>query len=139
MLTESKPEGQARADLMVLLSETPWLRDLIRHLELKFKSMLFKWVSAQTFDSPRPNAIKYPASAQVTPGVRAGVVDVVERLNSQVKACPNQVFALVGYSQGAAVMNSAAPKIPTDIAEKKIKALVMFGEPNLQAGRIILD
>jgi cutinase len=67
----------------------------------------------------------------MTPGVKAGAADVVDRLTSQNKACPNQQFALVGYSQGAAVMNVTAKSIPADI-EKKIKALVMFGDPTLK-------
>jgi hypothetical protein len=67
----------------------------------------------------------------MTPSVKAGAADVISRLTAQEKACPNQVFALVGYSQGAAVMNVTAKSIPDSI-EKKIKALVMFGDPTLK-------
>jgi hypothetical protein len=67
----------------------------------------------------------------MTPSVKAGAADVVSRLTSQDKACPNQNFALIGYSQGAAVMNVTAKSIPESI-EKKIKALVMFGDPTLK-------
>jgi cutinase len=63
-------------------------------------------------------------------GVGTGARDVAERLASQEKACPNQVFALVGYSQGASVMNSAAKRIPATTQKDKIKALVMFGDPS---------
>jgi cutinase len=67
------------------------------------------------------------------PGVRAGVIDVVNRIKSQSAACPNQKFALIGYSQGASLMHNAAPKIPADLYPK-IVALVMFGDPELRKG-----
>jgi cutinase len=66
--------------------------------------------------------------------VPTGRDDVISRLTSQAQACPNQKFALVGYSQGAIVMRMASPKIPEAI-HKKITALVMFGDPGLRGGR----
>jgi cutinase len=69
---------------------------------------------------------------------------VIQRLNAQIKACPEQTFALVGYSQGAGVMhaamNSPGPSVPKlttrakldPAALPKIKALVMFGDPGFQ-------
>jgi cutinase len=53
-------------------------------------------------------------------------------LTEQSSACPKQKFALVGYSQGAIVMRSAAPKLP-EALHSKIVALVMFGDPGLRA------
>lgn len=53
---------------------------------------------------------------------------MIARLNSQSKACPDQKFALVGYSQGAAVMHYAANDIPAQLFPK-IVALVMTGDP----------
>jgi cutinase len=64
--------------------------------------------------------------------VSTGVTDVISRLTEQDKACPNQKFALVGYSQGAGVMRGAAPKIPQAIQDKKIAAVVMYGDPGLK-------
>jgi cutinase len=62
-----------------------------------------------------------------------GASDVINRLNSQSKACPDQKFALVGYSQGAGVMHRALGPFPNATLEKsarsKIVAAVMFGDP----------
>ncbi|KAF2435264.1 alpha/beta-hydrolase [Tothia fuscella] len=93
---------------------------------------LVKRLKKELGDKVQAYAVQYPASAQATAGVKAGVVDVIDRLAAQEKACPNQVFALVGYSQGAALFNAAAKKIPEATAANKIKALVMFGDPSLK-------
>jgi cutinase len=66
-------------------------------------------------------------------GIRVGITDVVARLEKQDKLCPEQKFALVGYSQGAALMHNAAPKI-SEALQKKIVALVMYGDPDLKNG-----
>ena len=64
------------------------------------------------------------------------MIDVINRLNGQAKACPKQKFALVGYSQGAGVMHgalnpSAKPQLDTAVFDR-ILALVMFGDPAYQ-------
>jgi type IV secretory pathway VirJ component len=64
-------------------------------------------------------------------GSPQGANDVVRRLKEQDTACPQEKFALVGYSQGAGVMHSAAARIPTAI-QQKIVAMVMFGDPGLK-------
>jgi cutinase len=71
----------------------------------------------------RGYAVQYPASAR---GADIGINDVVTRVTSQAKACPNQKFALVGYSQGGMVVSSAAPKIPTDLRQKVV-AIALYG------------
>jgi cutinase len=63
--------------------------------------------------------------------VAVGVQDVVARIAAQIKACPDQKFSLVGYSQGARVMRSAAVKIPSS-SYSKILALVMFGDRGIR-------
>ncbi len=77
-----------------------------------------------------------------------GVDDTIKRLNAQVAACPQQRFALVGYSQGAGVMHSvfgptggpipgiAAPRAKLNEAAvvPKIVALAMFGDPGFRVG-----
>src|ERR1700712_1748918 len=74
-----------------------------------------------------------------------GTDDTINRLNSQSKACPEQKFALVGYSQGAGVMHAAMgppgpplpklpsprPKLDPDVIPK-ITAVVMFGDPGFK-------
>jgi hypothetical protein len=76
---------------------------------------------------------QYPADISLT-GIGKGVTDVIKRLKEQDKACPEQKFAIVGYSQGAGVMHAAASSIPAPIQEK-ILAVVMFGSLSL----ILLD
>lgn len=75
---------------------------------------------------------QYPASSNIFGAIR-GARDVVSRLKSQSQLCPNQTFALVGYSQGASVMHRAADDIPKSL-HSKIKALVMFGDPSQRFG-----
>jgi cutinase len=63
--------------------------------------------------------------------VSIGVTDVVNRIANQIKACPDQKFSLVGYSQGARVMRGAAVKIPSS-SFPSILALVMFGDRGIR-------
>lgn len=64
-------------------------------------------------------------------GGEQGALDVIRRLQEQDTACPKEKFVLVGYSQGAGVMHSAASRIPASI-QQKIVAMVMFGDPGLK-------
>lgn len=75
--------------------------------------------------------VQYPASFNVITGGIQGRRDVFNRLTRQSALCPNQKFALVGYSQGASVMHSAADEIPTSLYPR-ILALAMFGDPELR-------
>jgi dienelactone hydrolase len=59
-------------------------------------------------------------------GADIGVNDVVQRVTSQSKECPQQKFALVGYSQGGSVVSQAAPKIPVEL-RSKVVAMVLYG------------
>ncbi|TKX24094.1 cutinase-like protein 5 [Elsinoe australis] len=77
--------------------------------------------------------VQYPASASLL-SPRRGSSDVVARLRRQSAACPDQKFALVGYSQGAVVMRAAVTSLSTSI-QNKIVALVMFGDPANRQGR----
>jgi hypothetical protein len=53
---------------------------------------------------------------------------VLKHLAAQSAACPEQVYALVGYSQGADVMHGAGVKIPAPLLPR-IVAVVLFGDP----------
>jgi len=95
----------------------------------------------------RGYAVQYPANLNWTLSPAIGADDTINRLNNQNKACPDQKFALVGYSQGAGVMHAAMspsgkifpglanprPKI-NDSAMSKIVAIVMFGDPGFKGG-----
>jgi cutinase len=69
----------------------------------------------------------------ITVSVPTGVKDTTNRLTSQMKACPEQKFAIVGYSQGAGVMHAAAVKFDSAVISK-IAAAVMFGDPGFKSG-----
>jgi pimeloyl-ACP methyl ester carboxylesterase len=56
----------------------------------------------------------------------AGPRDVVQRIASQMKECPDERFALVGYSQGGGVISRAA-QLLTPEQINKIDAVVTYG------------
>ena len=71
-------------------------------------------------------SVDYPASA--APCSRElGSQDVINHLLAQSSQCPDQKFALVGYSQGAGVIHEAMKAIDASLYPKII-ALVMFGD-----------
>lgn len=71
--------------------------------------------------------MNYPANLDCN-SVPTGVEDTINHLNSQSAACPDQKFALVGYSQGADVIHKAGVLIPEALWEKVI-AIAQFGDP----------
>jgi cutinase len=87
----------------------------------------------RVLDGVQGYPVQYPASSDFVNSTLAGVADVIRRLTSRTVECPDQTFALVGYSQGASVMRLAVESLPEEIYPK-IKALVMFGDPSLRSG-----
>jgi Cutinase len=60
---------------------------------------------------------------------RVGAADVISRIQKQNAACPDQKFAVAGYSQGGMVMRSALSDV-SKISERAFKQIVggaMFG------------
>lgn len=55
--------------------------------------------------------------------------DIVDRIISQAELCPEQTFALVGYSQGAGIVHKAAEYLPANL-QYKVKSISTFGDPN---------
>lgn len=78
--------------------------------------------------SASASPVDYPAVAVTLSGVQQGADDVVAQLGAQADVCPDQRFALSGYSQGAMVIVSALEDIPADVAER-VAAVVLFGNP----------
>jgi cutinase len=72
-------------------------------------------------------AVNYPASLAADSKIKGGN-DALAHLNAQSKACPDQKYVLVGYSQGADVMHDTASKLDASLYSKII-AVVMFGDP----------
>jgi hypothetical protein len=69
---------------------------------------------------------QYPADG--TPqSPQLGATDVANRITSQSKACPDQKFALVGYSQGASVVRRGTLKLDKALLAK-IVAIANFGD-----------
>jgi cutinase len=67
--------------------------------------------------------VQYPASMNTAADTTIGRTDIVKRLIKQATACPDQRFALVGYSEGAIVIHA-------DIVPKII-AIVLYGDPTI--------
>jgi len=70
--------------------------------------------------------VQYPASIA---GLDVGVADVQKRLEQQAKDCPDEKFALAGYSQGGRVVTLATAKLSPDLAQKVV-AVVLYGAGN---------
>lgn len=94
-------------------------------------------------------AVDYPAS--VVPGSASlGNRDLVAHVRSQAASCPAQRFILVGYSQGANVVDNSigissdgaavggpiVATIPAAI-EPRVGALLLFGNPIRAIGRSV--
>jgi len=67
--------------------------------------------------------VQYPASLA---GSQTGIADIGKRLAQENKECPDEKFALVGYSQGGMVVLSALAAIPAEIS-KKVVAIILYG------------
>jgi cutinase len=94
-------------------------------------------------------AVDYPAD--VSPGSASeGNADLVEHVRSQAASCPNQKFILVGYSQGANVVDNSigissdgaavggpiVAQIPASV-EPRVAAVLLFGNPIRAIGRSV--
>ncbi|MFD3430097.1 cutinase family protein [Nocardia fluminea] len=86
--------------------------------------------------------VEYPASLDQPASVQKGNRDLVDHVVEQAATCPDQRFVLVGYSQGANVVDnaigisSAGAKVGGPIVatlppqlEARIAAILLFGNP----------
>jgi cutinase len=69
--------------------------------------------------------VQYPASL-VSSLTSAGPNDLKARIAAQSKECPDEKFALVGYSQGGMVVAQSLAGIPADL-QSKVVAVVTYG------------
>jgi len=74
----------------------------------------------------RGYAVQYPASMG---GADTGINDIVNRVKTKAKECPNMKFSLVGYSQGGMVVSAAATRIPAEL-RSKVTSMVLYGSGN---------
>ncbi|MER7900161.1 cutinase family protein [Streptomyces sp. NPDC096046] len=93
--------------------------------------------------------VNYPADLSPTSAAQ-GNRDLVNHVQSQAAACPNQKFVLVGYSQGANVVDNSigissagavvgSPIVATLPAavEPKVAAVLLFGNPIRALGKSV--
>ncbi|MDX3748011.1 cutinase family protein [Streptomyces sp. AK08-02] len=93
--------------------------------------------------------VNYPADLSLTSAAQ-GNSDLVNHVRSQATACPNQRFVLVGYSQGANVVDNSigissagavvgSPIVATIPAalEGKVTAVLLFGNPIRAIGKSV--
>jgi cutinase len=107
---------------------------------------LKKKISGKAFSTYRVN---YPADLSLT-SAGQGNTDLVNHVKSQAASCPNQRFVLVGYSQGANVVDNSmgvstagalvgspiTATIPHDV-EPKVAAVLLFGNPLKAQGKSV--
>lgn len=91
--------------------------------------------------------VDYPADLSID-SVETGNADLVAHVTAQAAACPAQKFVLVGYSQGANVVDNSigissegalvggriVATIPAALAPR-VKAVLLFGNPIRAIGR----
>ncbi|MFF3848221.1 cutinase family protein [Streptomyces sp. NPDC002328] len=93
--------------------------------------------------------VNYPADLSLTSAAQ-GNADLVNHVRSQAAACPNQRFVLVGYSQGANVVDNSigvssagavvgSPIVATIPAalEPRVAAVLLFGNPIRALGKSV--
>ncbi|WP_290060852.1 cutinase family protein [Amycolatopsis solani] len=92
--------------------------------------------------------VDYPADLGQPASVQKGNTDLVNHVKAQAAACPQQRFVLVGYSQGANVVDNSigvssdgalvggpiVATIPAELAPR-IAAILLFGNPIRALGR----
>ncbi|QOV36222.1 cutinase family protein [Streptomyces ferrugineus] len=109
-------------------------------------SALQKKLTGKSLSSYKVN---YPADLSPTSAAQ-GNADLVNHVNGQASACPNQRFILVGYSQGANVVDNSigissagavvgSPIVATLPAavEPKVAAVLLFGNPIRAIGKSV--
>ncbi|MFE9029398.1 cutinase family protein [Streptomyces iakyrus] len=109
-------------------------------------SALQKKAVGKSFSSYKVN---YPADLSPTSAAQ-GNLDLVNHVKSQAAACPGQKFVLVGYSQGANVVDNSigissagavvgSPIVATLPAavEPKVAAVLLFGNPIRALGKSV--
>ncbi|WP_052314514.1 cutinase family protein [Nocardia thailandica] len=94
--------------------------------------------------------VEYPASLEQPASVQQGNRDLVDHVVARAAACPDQKFVLVGYSQGANVVDNAlgvssegakvggpiVATLPAALAPR-IAAILLFGNPIRELGRSV--
>lgn len=89
--------------------------------------------------------LKYPADTDVNEGGTYGARLLIDTLNVQAEACPDQLFVLMGYSQGALIIGDVLSEPQgrlvgatvgelSEEAALRVAAVVLYGNPRFAAG-----
>ncbi len=73
--------------------------------------------------------VNYPGNDDYHASVANGSDDAGAHIQNTVASCPDTRIVLGGYSQGAAVIDSASTAMPGSVADH-VAAVVLFGEPS---------
>jgi len=73
-------------------------------------------------------AVNYPATAAFASSAQNGADDVVAHVGDMMGRCPNTRMVLGGFSQGAGVIDLAAPALPPQAIDH-VAAIAVFGNP----------
>ncbi|KAK0553189.1 hypothetical protein OC846_000012 [Tilletia horrida] len=77
--------------------------------------------------------VVYPANYFFYPGIPEGVADLTKHLQQSVQNCPKQKYALIGYSQGAEVINRVIVNVNSTLnatVYDRIKSVIYVGNPS---------
>ena len=96
--------------------------------------------------SPKVDTVEldYPASTDMQHSGTLGVRTLIDTLNVQADQCPDQRFAIIGYSQGAMLTGDALSAsehrtvgrgvgVVSDAAADRIAAVVLFADPRFDS------
>lgn len=72
--------------------------------------------------------VVYPANTDQN-STQIGADDIENYIYSGLRACPEQKYALLGYSQGATVVLKAIKALTGTVAENAIEAVLFIGNP----------
>ncbi|MGO9695273.1 MAG: cutinase family protein [Mycobacterium sp.] len=73
-------------------------------------------------------SVNYPATAAFASSAQTGADDVVAHVGDMMGRCPNTQMVLGGFSQGAGVIDLAAPALPPQAIDH-VAAIAVFGNP----------
>lgn len=81
-------------------------------------------------------AVNYPATQAFAASAQEGADDLVAHVHDMIGRCPDTRLVLGGFSQGAGVVDLAAPAMPPQAAEH-VAAIALFGNPTSPLARTL--
>jgi len=78
--------------------------------------------------------VNYPATQAFSASAQDGANDLVAHVRDMIGRCPDTRLVLGGFSQGAGVVDLAAPALPSQ-AVNRVAAIAVFGNPTSPLAR----